>query len=228
MQDALHWFNTWVFSSPQTVSAWAIAVGTVVLAAATLRLCREVRLSREAESSFRERDYVAQGIEPFVGRYAEKGRAPHKRNDKPGDRYIGALLEVNFWGAYFLVPGIGEFAGGMIEVQHDYLVFSMGTITNEENQVRVATARLERTGMVSTHRLLSQRIGVPWPEDQVDWSDWTLKLFEHADGEERILKECFLTKADTRPPRRAWRSFATWGRSFRDADERGDRGVLRG
>ena len=183
------------------------------MAGATLWLCFEVHWTRAAEAEHRERDAVVRGMEPFIGKYAEKGKIELGADGRMRHTYEGGLLEVNHWGAYFMVPSLGAFAGGFVEITDEGASFEMGLIDLEGGESQVAIAVLEKT---NTHSYFAgaeiRHLGVQI--DPLEWSDWRLSLRRQTgDGEWETVRSVNLVRYADAAPKRFWRASVS-GQSF--------------
>ena len=186
-----------------------LLLATLVLAGATIWLVRETNATRKQEIEHRAREAVVRGVEPFMGRYAEKGRIDVGADGKLVQGYTGAILEVNFWGVYFLAPGLGAFAGGYAELSDESLVIEMGHI-EAADKVAFVTATLTRTGTRASFQQERARQGI---EDRFgrlpdDWTDWRLDLCKAVGDKWETIRSVKLTRYDTRLPRTFWRGSA--------------------
>ena len=204
-------------------SSMGVAVGTGMLALATLWLTWEVRATRTAEAAWRAEDRAAKGLEPFLGKYAEPGVVDLQSGVNLNRK--GTTLEVNHYGAVLLSEDIGYFAGGYLEiVEGQTLVFEMGkanSLNHEQDGDRhdgmrpegsfFHIAELNRSGWKRRDRLWKARTGRSPPRERGDW-DLTLKGW--IDGEWKSLKTIELVKyTETVVP--AWyRALAASGEPF--------------
>ena len=110
-----------------------IGIGTLILACCTLwlayatsQLVKEVRISRRAETEWRDRDGHINGIQPFLGVYAEKGKAYLENGQTVFRGKAGLFLEINWFGVAYTDPEIKTtYVGGMIQVEEHQLEFSV-------------------------------------------------------------------------------------------------------
>lgn len=180
-------------SGIQTWTSAGIAVGTIILAVATVLLTWEVRNTRLAEAEWRTRDAAVRGLEPFIGKYAEPGVVDlHKSGVNLNKR--GVHLEVNLHGATLLSREIGYFAGGYLQIeQANELIFELGIahgLTEEEerdpNQPKFHIGVLRRTGHGEATERMRIRTAGGWrtrtPEREANWAidlrGWNGSTFE--------------------------------------------------
>lgn len=196
-------------------SSVAVAIGTGMLAVATMWLTWEVRATRSAEAAWRAEDRAAKGLKPFLGKYTEPGVVDLQSGVNLNRK--GTTLEVNHYGAVLLSKEIGYFAGGYLQIEEGQtLVFEMGQAHGLNDGRRPERsifhiAELRRSRWKGTRKLMKARTGREMPGEL---GDWELTLKGWIDGKWKGLKRVELVKYTDEVVPAWYRALAASGEPF--------------
>ena len=124
------------------------------LASSTKELAEEARLSREESVLTRQLMEYTEGIEPYIGKYAEPGKLElfstgqlDKEKSPDGTSYPrgeGGHLYVNWYGVVFWHPEVGYFIGGYVKILENGLKWSVsGQRYRDGNRTSMQQATVE-------------------------------------------------------------------------------------
>ena len=197
------------------IRAWAMVAATIGLTAGTLWLAIEVHMTRKSEARWRAIQDVAEGIDHYMGRYAEPGNSLsrlRRRDRAPGDE--GCHLEVNRYGALFHCPEYGFYFGGYVEITEEGMAFELGVVENKartHGTFRIGVLRQNRHREMLVGRAIQVR-GEEGEASEGFWlrefggPQWELEIKDWIAGEWKVVRKMDMVRYGDWSPKRDMRT----------------------